>query len=162
VTTLRRVALLVALWLLAWGELSLANVLSGIAAAAALLVAFPVHDPSDGRTSVRILGAARLLAHVAVQLVLSNLTMATTILRPRPPERRSGVVTYELERPSDPVVTLMTSIIALSPGTMTVDVHDSSTLLVHFFSLDDPDAAHRVLADLERLVSSAIRERSDA
>ena len=36
-----RVVLLVGLWLLAWGEFSLANVLSGIAVAVGLLAAFP-------------------------------------------------------------------------------------------------------------------------
>ena len=41
VRTVARVAILVALWLLAWGEVSLANVLSGIVVAGVVLVAFP-------------------------------------------------------------------------------------------------------------------------
>lgn len=36
-----RLLLLVALWLLAWGEVTVANVLSGTAVAAVLLVVFP-------------------------------------------------------------------------------------------------------------------------
>ena len=51
----------------------------------------------------------------------------------------------------------MTSIIALSPGMMTVDVDpQSTTIYVHFFRLRDVDAARRGLERLERLVFAAI------
>jgi multisubunit Na+/H+ antiporter MnhE subunit len=51
----------------------------------------------------------------------------------------------------------MTSIIALSPGTMTVDVDaTSSTIYVHFFRLRDVAAARRQLDRLERLVRKAL------
>ena len=157
----RRTALLVALWLLAWGELSLANVLSGIAVATVLLVVFPLEVADATPRRIRVGGALRLAGYVVSQLVLSNLAMARSILAPRPTSR-SGVVTHELERSSDVVVTLMTSIIALSPGTMTVDVEGTSTIHVHFFSLDDVDEARGVLARLERLVTGAIDQGSPA
>jgi multisubunit Na+/H+ antiporter MnhE subunit len=61
------------------------------------------------------------------------------------------------------VVTLMTSVIALSPGTMTADVaRDSSTIYVHFFSVTDREAAHAGLVELERLAVGAIVAPSDA
>jgi multisubunit Na+/H+ antiporter MnhE subunit len=51
----------------------------------------------------------------------------------------------------------MTSIIALSPGTMTVDVdRGSTTIYVHFLFLDDVAAARASLEQLEQLVSRAI------
>ena len=54
----------------------------------------------------------------------------------------------------------MTSVIALSPGTMTVDVdRESTTIYVHFFRLRDLAAARASLARLERLVVDAIRRR---
>jgi hypothetical protein len=40
--------LLVALWLLAWGEITLANVVSGAAVDAALLVEFPARPRRSG------------------------------------------------------------------------------------------------------------------
>src|SRR4051794_24166215 len=48
-----RVALLVAIWLLAWGEVSIANLVTGIVLAAFLLVAFPVAR-SVGRSQSRL------------------------------------------------------------------------------------------------------------
>jgi multicomponent Na+:H+ antiporter subunit E len=129
--------------------------MSGVAAATVLLVAFPPRrrDPGDLRLSP--LGTARLVAHVTGQLVRSNIVMARQILRP--PTSRPGVLAHHLERPTDEVITVVSSIIALSPGTMIVDVApDSSTIYVHFFHLDDPDEARRSIARLEHLAIGAI------
>ena len=130
-----RVALLVMLWLLAWGEISLVNLLSGIAVAGALLVAFPPGHRRHGQVHLRATGVARLAGYVLTQLVVSNVVMARHILSPRL-DVRPGVLAHRLARPSEEVVTVMTSIIALSPGTMTVDVDaTSTTIYVHFLSL---------------------------
>lgn len=151
-----RPALLVILWLLAWGELTLANLLSGAAVAAALLLAFPARRRSSARLHPSLSGLARLAAYIATQLVVSNVVMTKQILRRRP-ELTPGVIAHRLETPSEEVLTLMTSIIALSPGTMTADITpNSSVVYVHFFRLTDPDAAHATLQRLERLVVNAI------
>lgn len=148
--------LLVVLWLLAWGDLSLANVLSGVVVATAILLVFPPRRRSPRRLRFNPLGALRLGGYVATQLVLSNLVMATEILR-RTPRAEPGVLAHRLHRPSDEVVTIMTSIIALSPGTMTVDVdRDSSTVYVHFFRLTDVEAGRAELTRLEQLAVGAI------
>lgn len=153
---MRRVALLVALWLLAWGEASLANVVSGIAVAVALLAAFPPAGRSGPALRVRPWGAVRLLAHVATQLVVSNVLMAREILRPHP-TLQPGVLRHRLRAPSEEIVTIMTSVIALSPGTMTVDVDEaSSEICVHFLFLRHEDESRAVLDDLERLVRNAV------
>ena len=77
-------------------------------------------------------------------------------------EHRSGVVVHELREPSDQGLTVMTSIISLSPGTMTVDVTaDAALLHVHFFDLGDVDAARRGLVRLERLVTAAFPRRQE-
>jgi multicomponent Na+:H+ antiporter subunit E len=150
------VAVLVALWLLAWGEITLANVLSGIVVASVLLLAFPPTRSSGQHVRVNILGAARLAGYVLVQLVTSNFVMAREILR-RSPSLHPGVLAHRLQRPSDEIVTVMTSVIALSPGTMTVDVDDgSTTIYVRFLLLHDVDAAHTWLARLEQLSERAI------
>jgi multicomponent Na+:H+ antiporter subunit E len=141
---LGRVTLLVALWLLAWGEITLANVLSGTAVAAALLAAFPPDRRTHGRLRISALGVA------------SNVVMTRQILR-RTPSLHPGVLAHRLHQPSEEVATVMTSVIALSPGTMTVDLdRDSSTIYVHFFRLTDVEAARASLDRLERLAVKAI------
>jgi multicomponent Na+:H+ antiporter subunit E len=89
-----------------------------------------------------------------VQLVSSNVLMTRQILR-RHPDVRPGVIAHQLRDPSAEAVTVMTSIIALSPGTMTVDV-DPTTIYVHFFRLLDVAAARQQLVRLEHLVAGAI------
>jgi multicomponent Na+:H+ antiporter subunit E len=153
-----RIALLVALWLLAWGDITLGNLISGVVVATAVLAAFPTGHRTAAEMRVRPLGAVRLGGYVVAQLVLSNVTMAREIVR-RTPRAQPGVLAHRLGRPSEEVVTLMTSIIALSPGTMTVDVAlDSSVIYVHFFLLEDPVAARTALARLERLTVGALGE----
>jgi multicomponent Na+:H+ antiporter subunit E len=155
-TMLGRVAMLVALWLLAWGEVTVVNVVSGTVVAIVLLVAFPPRRPTEGEERLSLAGIARLSAYVVGQLVASNIVMTKQVLRPPSPPR-PGVIAHHLVHPTDEVVTVISSIIALSPGTMTVDVApDSSAIYVHFFHLDDIDAARRSIAHLEHLAIGAI------
>jgi len=154
-------ALLVALWILAWGELTLANLLSGLVVATALLLAFPPRRRHMGRVRLSALGIARLAAYIASALVTSNVVMSRQILG-RAAVRQPGVLSHALQRPTPIIATAMSSIIALSPGTMTVDVSaDSSVLYVHFFDLDDVGAARASLARLEALVTAAIAAGPD-
>jgi multicomponent Na+:H+ antiporter subunit E len=150
------VAMLVLLWVLAWGEINVANVVSGIAAAAALLLVFPLGRRHGSPVHLNPIGIARLAVYVATQLVTSNVVMTRQILRRRD-ESDPGIVAHHLQRPSAGVITVMSSIIALSPGTMTVDVDaDASTIYVHFFRLRDVPAARRSLARLEHLIVDAL------
>ena len=158
----RRVALLVVLWLLAWGAVSVGHVLSGIVVATVLLLAFPPEGRRAGTVRLHPTGIARLVGHVTAQLAVSNVQMAREILRPHP-SPDAGVLKHVLAAPSDDVLTVMTSIIALSPGTMTVDASaDSSTVWVHFYKLDDVPRARAGLARLEQLVRGAIEPETHA
>jgi multicomponent Na+:H+ antiporter subunit E len=151
-----RVVPLVALWLLAWGEVSLVNVISGTAVALVLLVAFPPRAGNGPTVRLRPLGLARLVGYVLVQLVVSNLLVAREIVSRRS-RIRTGVIAHRLGQPSDAVLTVMANVIALSPGTMTVDVtSDPPVLYVHFLLVDDVDDARRAVARLERLVVDAL------
>jgi multicomponent Na+:H+ antiporter subunit E len=156
VRILRRVILLTTLWLLAWGEITIANVLSGIAVASTLLIAFPPAGRAGERVRLRPAGLLRLAGYVVAQLVMSNVVMAREVLRRRS-NARPGVLAHRLQRPSEEIITLMTSVIALSPGTMTVDVDASSTTIyVHFLFLRDVDEARASLARLEQLAVRTI------
>lgn len=155
------VALLVVLWILAWGHITLANLLSGVVVTVVLLLVFPRRRRPRARLRYNAVGLLRLGAYVAVQLVTSNVVMTHLILR-RDTAYRSGALAHRLTVPSEVVITVMSSIIALSPGTMTIDVApDSSVIYVHFFDLRDVDASRASLARLEELVLGAIGARTD-
>lgn len=150
-----RVGALVALWLLAWGEVSLANVVSGVVVASALLVAFPPQRMGVGRLRVDPVGLLVLGAYVVRQLVASNVWMAHQLVR-RQPDLAPGVVAHRLHQPSPETFTVFAGIISLSPGTMVVDVEpDDTVAYVHFFRLDDVDAARASLERLDRLIDRA-------
>ena len=152
----RRGALLVVFWLLAWGEVSVANVASGVVVAAVLLVAFPPHRRTEAGPKVSPLGAARLVLYVLGQLVPSNVLVTREILSRRS-RIRTGVLAYTLQHPSEEVLTLMAHVIALTPGTMTVEAtREPAVLYVHFLLLEDVDRARRTVARLERLAAAAL------
>ena len=152
----RRAALLVAFWLLAWGEASVANVASGLVVATVLLVAFPPHRRATTGSGFSPLGVARLVLYVLGQLVPANVLVAREILSRRS-RIRTGVLAYPLQRPSEEVLSLMAHVIALTPGTMTVEAtRDPAVLYVHFLLLQDVDRARRTVARLERLAVAAL------
>jgi multicomponent Na+:H+ antiporter subunit E len=156
VRTARRGALLVAIWLLAWGDLSVANLASGLVVAVILLVAFPPHRQTPGVQRVSPLGAARLALYVLVQLVPSNVLVVREVVGRRS-RIRTGVLAYPLRHPSEEVLSLMAHVIALTPGTMTVEAtRDPCVLYVHFLLLEDLDQARRTVARLERLAVAAL------
>lgn len=147
-----RVLVLVVLWLLAWGELSVSFVLSGVAVATVMLLAFPPARGFDLRLRFSPVAAIRLVWYVARQLVLSNLLVAREIVSRRS-RVRAGVLAYRVQSPSDEVLTLMANVTALTPGTMAVEVtREPPVLYVHFLLLRDVDAARRTLAQVEALV----------
>ena len=151
-----RIVLLLAFWLLAWGEVSTANVVSGLALATALLVAFPPRRRAAHAHRVSPWGALRLFVYVFGQLATSNLLVAREILSPRS-RIRTGVLAYHLEHPTDEVLALIANVIALTPGTMTVEAtRDPAVIYVHFLLLEDLDDGRRAIARLERLVVAAL------
>lgn len=96
------------------------------------------------------------MIYVLGQLVTSNLLVARVILSRRS-RIRTGVLAYPVQDASDEVLTLIANVIALTPGSMTVDAtRDPSVLHVHFLLLDDPEGARRSIARLERLAVRAL------
>lgn len=152
--------LLLGLWLLAWGEVTVANVASGIALIVVLFLVFPAGRGTT-RARVRPVGLARLVGYVIAQLVVSNVLVAREIMSRRS-RVRTGVVEYRLRQPSDLTITLVSNILALTPGTMPVDVTpDPPVIRVHFLLLYDLEVARRSIGRLEELVVAAVESRPD-
>jgi multicomponent Na+:H+ antiporter subunit E len=150
-------AALVVLWVLLWGEASPANVLSGVAVSAMLLLAFPGDRRDDAvRYVIRPVAAARLACWFVVQLVGANVLLAREVLRRRS-RLRTGVVACPLRTSSSRLTTVITNMIALTPGTMTVEVRDDPrTLYVHVLKLDDDvETVRASVRDLESRVLAA-------
>jgi multicomponent Na+:H+ antiporter subunit E len=147
---------LLALWLLAWGEITVGNVVSGILLIVVLGLVFPVGRQDDPPVRVKPVAMVRLAGYVLVQLVVSSTLVAREIVSRRS-RVRTGVVAYRVQQPSDLTLTLMSNILALSPGTMPVEVtREPPTLYVHFLLLSDVENARRTIGRLETLVVAAV------
>ena len=81
---------------------------------------------------------AKLALSFLWELLLSNLTVAKTVLSPSL-TIRAGIVAYDTELSSDYSIVSLANMITLTPGTLTLDVSDDrDTLYIHTLNIKDP------------------------
>ncbi len=152
-----------ALWVALWGDLTLGNVVSGFAVAIGVLaVARATGVTGLERSYFRPLAALHYVVYFLGQLVTSNLVVAWEIVTPTSHLQR-GIIRVPMHSGSAGVVTLVANSITLTPGTVTVDVHeihgDDGTvrrdLFIHVLQLRDSPEVSRDILKLERLAIKA-------
>ncbi|WP_432510167.1 Na+/H+ antiporter subunit E [Kineococcus sp. SYSU DK001] len=111
---------LVVLWLLLWGDLSWANVLSGTVLALLVTVVLPLPKVSFG-VRVRPLRVVALLARFLVDLVAASAQVAWLAVRPGP-QPRNSVVRVPLHSGSDLFVAMTAEMVSLVPGSVIVEI----------------------------------------
>lgn len=145
---------LTAIWVLAWGSPSPANILSGLAVALLLMAVSPDAWPPLHRAKVRPVAIARFAGHVAGQVVLANVSLTREVVRRRS-NVTTGIVAVPLPDCSDGLITLVTNVMAVTPGTMPVEVdRDPTVLYVHVLLLGDVEEVRR---DVQHLAALAYR-----
>jgi multicomponent Na+:H+ antiporter subunit E len=146
---------LVIIWVLAWGSLSIANVLSGLAVAGVMLWLAPDTFPGVRRpASVRVGALLRFAVYVAAQVVVSNLALSRVVLARRS-RMHTGVMAVPLPELSDGLLTIIVNVMALSPGTIALQLtREPRVLYVHVLQMDDIEASRQ---QVERLVDLACR-----
>lgn len=146
-------ALLVALWVLLWGSLTVANLLSGAAVVALVLWLVPDLGLRRGLPAVRPVAVARFGGRLLVEVVKAN-TVLTREVVSRRSSIHTGVVAVPLPLCSDGLLTLVANVLALTPGTMPVEVRkDPTELYLHVLHLHDVD---RVRRDVQHLAELAV------
>jgi multicomponent Na+:H+ antiporter subunit E len=144
---------LLAVWLLLWGEVTVANVASGLLVVA-IVVAVDSRLRAPSEHTVHPHWVIVVVVDLLRRLVAASWTVVLTVLAPTEERLRSGVVRVELRTRSPLVATVVADLISLTPGTLTLDVRDGA-LLVHVLGLGDPDAVRHEVHALERLVLRA-------
>lgn len=148
---------LTVIWVLAWGTVSFANVLGGFAVAWLLLTVAPDTWPRRGSVRLRPWAITRYLLYVLGEVLVANLHLVRQVLARRP-KLATGVVGIPLPEVNDILLTVIANTIALTPGTMPVEVdHDAepTTIYVHFLQLDDVEAGRRAIQRLAGFVYGA-------
>jgi multicomponent Na+:H+ antiporter subunit E len=143
---------LVVVWVLAWGSLSVGNVLGGLAVAALLLWIAP--EDWTGRQGVRIrpIKVAKLLIFIVSKVVTSNAVLVAAVLA-RGTRLHTGVMAIPLPDCSEGVLTVITNVIALTPGTSPIHLTRFPTVIyIHVLDMRDAEATRR---DVQRLADLA-------
>lgn len=147
-------AWLLVVWVALWGDVTVANVVSGLVTASLLLVVFP---PATARRSgrVRPLPTLRFVAYFAWKLVEASAVVAWEVVTPRS-RITEGIVAVPIRGVSDTVATVVANAVSLTPGTLTLEVdRDPAVLYVHVLHLRDLDAVRREVRHIEALAIAA-------
>ena len=154
---------LVLAWLLLWGNVSAANILSGLGVALLITLLLPLPMvPVEGR--LHPLSLARLVGVMGWFLVLSSVQMAWMAIKPGPPPR-SAVLRIDFGVKSDLVMALGANAINLTPGTMVLEIdRDNRVLYVHVLGVESSSTVNRFYhetAVLEHLLHRAFERQTD-
>lgn len=150
-------AWLFVMWLLLWGDLNLANVLSGLALAVGLVVVFPPDKTNDDPIVVRPIAAISFLVWFLWALIQTNIAVAKEVVLPASrSDINPAVVACFLRTRSGRLATIVANAITLTPGTLTIDARSRPAVLyVHVLAFESIEATRAEVADLERRVIEA-------
>lgn len=151
------------IWILLWGDVSAANILSGLAVALIVTLLLPLPPvPIEGR--LHPLSLLRLVIKVAYYLVLSSVQVAWLAIKPGPPPS-SAVLLAHLALKSDLVLALAVNVINLIPGSIVLEIDQTSRMIyVHVIDAGSERSVrqfHRQVAEVERLMIASFERPED-
>jgi len=146
---------------IAWAALTGNITLGGLAVgflfgSAALYVTRPLF-PGSTLYFRRTWRWIKLLVLFLYELVVSSVQVVWDVLTPRQ-RSRPGIVSVPLDAKGEMEILLVTNLISLTPGTLSLDVtDDEKTLYIHAMFADDPDAIRKqIKTGMERWVIEAM------
>jgi multicomponent Na+:H+ antiporter subunit E len=120
---------------------------------AALWLSQPLYGET-GNYFVRIVRIVHLALYFILDLMKSSLRVAWDVLTPKDLST-PRIVEVPLDVTSDLEILLVTNLISLTPGTLSLDVSDDrKTLYVHAMFADDPE---QVVSDLKNGMERMVR-----
>lgn len=151
------VAVLAAVWVALWEDVTPANVVSGLLVALAVTALFPNRPDPGSSARIRPVAAARLLGYFLWKLAEANAAVAWEVLTPTN-RVNEGIVAIPVRGVSGGITTIVANAISLTPGTLTIDVDvdvDPCVLYIHVLHLRDAEEVRREVLHLEALVIRA-------
>ena len=154
---------LVLVWILLWGNASVANVVSGLIFAVLITVFLGMPEvPLEGR--LHPLSLLRLVIQVAYYLVKSSIQVAWLAIRPGPPPL-TAVLRAHLALKSDLVLALAVNVINLIPGSIVLEIDQTRRMIyVHVIDVGSDRAVtqfYQQIAAVERMMIAAFERPSD-
>jgi multicomponent Na+:H+ antiporter subunit E len=154
---------LILVWVLLWGNVSAANVLSGLAVALVITLLLPLPAvPIEGR--LHPVSLLRLGLLIAYYLVLSSVQVAWLAIKPGPLPP-SAVLRAHVAIKSDLVLALIVDVLNLIPGGIVLEI-DQTRRMIYVHVIDAGSEAsverfYRQVADIERLMIASFEREAD-
>jgi multicomponent Na+:H+ antiporter subunit E len=146
-------------WVAFTGTVSLSSLFVGFVIGYAALWLI---QPLIGTTTYfqRVTAWIKLIIMFHYELVVSSIAVAVDVLTPKH-RARPAIIEMPLDVKSDAGILLVTNLISLTPGTLSLDVsEDRKTLLIHAMFADDIEALRKSLKNgMERWVIDAVEGR---
>lgn len=161
------IAVMTAIWVALWGDVSVANLLSGVVVSVAALAITPIDHPPV-RGALRLVPALGYLAYYVRQLLVANAVVAWEVVTPHNRDNEGIIAVPYPPSVSPTLLTLIVNSIGLTPGTIVVEVAEEPCVLyVHVLHLDDRERSRDDLLELEQRAvrafgSEAARGEMDA
>ena len=138
--------LLALAWAALHGEVTLTNLLVGYGVGYAILALLARGGVMPSTLVSRTTRALGLAAFFAWELLLANFRVAADVLRGNRIE--PAVVAIPLDVTSDGEILLLSMLINITPGSVTIDLSDDRrTLYVHVMHMTNPEATRREIKD---------------
>ena len=144
-------------WMLFAGNFSFSGFFAGYVLGLGILLLLRRFFP-EGLYIRKVWAAIKLLALFFKELTLSNLAVSKAILSPRL-AIRPGIVEIETDLRSDWEITLLSFLITLTPGTVTLEVTpEQDRIYVHALDIEDADALRaQIKQSFERAIMEVTR-----
>jgi multicomponent Na+:H+ antiporter subunit E len=154
--------LLALAWSALQGEISLGNLLVGYGLGYAVLALLARGGVMPSTLASRTVHAVGLAAFFAWELLLANVRVALDVIRPRA-QIRPAVVAIPLDVTRDVEILLLSMLINITPGSVTIDLSDDRrTLYVHVMHMTTPENSRREIKQgFERRVKRVFGSESD-
>lgn len=145
-------AMVVVVWVALWGDLTLANIASGLGVGAVVLTVSP---RAPGAVRLHPVAAARFAITFLYKLLEATVVVAWEVLTPRN-RIREAIVAVPLGDLPDTVVTVAANAVSLTPGTLTLEVvREPLVMYVHVLHLDSVAGAREEIYAMVDLACAA-------
>ena len=145
--------LLALAWTVSTGLFTVPNLLFGLVLGYFILM-FAQRALGASAYFSKVPQVARFSVFYFWQLILANFRVAYDVMT-RTHYMRPGVIAVPLEAQTDAEITLLSNLITLTPGSLSVDLSDDRRVLyVHVMYLDDDD-----VAETRRLIKEGLERR---
>lgn len=139
--------LLALAWSALQGEVTLGNLIVGYALGSVILIVLAKGGVMPSSIGTRTAYAAGLVLFVIYELVLANVRVALDVVRAKT-GIRPAVVAIPLDVTSDGEILLLSMLINITPGSVTIDISDDRrTLYVHVMHMREAKETRREIKE---------------